>query len=251
MKSNCKLPIPFLKCQRIDVFQCHCQVSPITMSSLEQWCKICFLNKIYASTTFYLGTKKKGNIRDGYIWCISLSILMAFIVAFLVDVSYPTAKIQIYMTNFSPFPKSFRQAGGWQLASTALCARRKQTASASSSSPAGAEESSKGSGERRPKQWLCPGGKDPFVQGFVAPPSRESEMLSREERTAEGMLRACCRGRRAPVVILWLSGIWSCNGAGVKSLLVLQQHPASATDTTISSGDYVWGERKRKRNHFS
>lgn len=155
------------------------------------------------------------------------------------------------MTNFSLFPKSFPWAGGWQLASTAICARRMQTTSASSSSPAGAEEISEGPGERRPKKRLCPGGKDPFVQGFVAPGCREVEMLSRGKRAAEGMLRARCRGRQSLASVRWLSGIWSCNGAGAKSILVLQQRPASVTGTTVSSGDYAWGERKRKRNHFS
>lgn len=46
MKPDYKLHIPSLKCQRIGIFQCHCQFSPVTMSRLEQRCKICFLTKL-------------------------------------------------------------------------------------------------------------------------------------------------------------------------------------------------------------
>lgn len=108
MKPNCKLPIPFLKCQRIDVFQYHCQASPITMSGLEQWCKICFLNKIYASTTLCLGReKKKGNIRDGYIWRINLTFLTAFAVAFLVLLVVPLQKYKSRWQTFLFFLNLF------------------------------------------------------------------------------------------------------------------------------------------------
>lgn len=80
MKPNCKPPILSVKCQRIDVYQCCWKFKPIIMSNLEQWCKICFLNKIYASTTSYLGRKKKGNISISFVWHISLTMFMAFIV---------------------------------------------------------------------------------------------------------------------------------------------------------------------------